>query len=304
MVLQPDGKILVAGFSWAAPPRRGEASLIRLQANGSLDSSFAGNGIITRDWSPDNDEGAAVLLQPDGKIILVGNARDIGTNYIVVERFLSDGQPDPSFGLGGQANNPATAGGWCHTALLMPDGRIVVGGARHYGNGFFSLMSLHAYRPDGTPDASFGDHGRITTSIGNPSSEINELALQADGRLVAVGYAGDSITNSSQMAIVRYIDNPSLDVSASPKVGVAFSAWPVPIYGELHVAYTLQHSGPVKLELRDVSGRIVQQWEKGMPAVVGSYEERLSLPPDLAAGAYLLCLHTVDGTSSVMVTKK
>jgi uncharacterized delta-60 repeat protein len=303
LVLQPDGKILVSGFSWDTPPRRGAASLVRFQANGSIDSSFAMNGIITRDWSPDNDEGAVVLLQPDGKIILVGNARDIGVNYIVVERYLSNGQPDTSFGVGGQATNPATTDGWCHTAVLMPDGRIVVGGARRYGNGFFSLMALYGYLPDGTPDTGFGTHGVITTSIGNPSSEINELALQADGRLVAVGYAGDSLSSISQMAIARYLAMPSLGVPASPKSKIEFSAWPVPLSRQLHIAYTIQNAGAVKLELRDATGRVVQRWDEWKDASAGSHEHALSLSPDIAQGVYLLCLHTAECSSSVVVRK-
>lgn len=304
LVLQPDGKIIVSGFSWGMPPRRGEASLLRFNTDGTLDASFGNGGIIIRDWSPEDDEAAAVLLQPDGKIILAGNARDNGANYIVVERYLSNGQPDASFGQGGQALNPATYEGWCHTAVLMPDGRIVVAGGRRYGAGAFSLMSLYGYLPDGSPDTSFGTHGSITTSIGKPSSEIRKLVLQADGRLVAVGYAGDSVDALSQMVIVRYRPMPSpLAVPVIAKTELAFNAWPVPLSGQLHIAYALRTPGPVSLELRDAAGRVVQRWDEGHVTAPGHQEHQLSLSPDIASGVYSLCLFTADGRSSVMVCK-
>ena len=84
------------------------------------------------------------------------------------------------------------------------DGRIMVGGGK--GNDF----ALVRFQPDGSPDATFGINGLVTTDFGvGGSEEILAIAIQPDGRIVAVG---SSISSAGQrFAVARYNADGSLD---------------------------------------------------------------------------------------------
>jgi uncharacterized delta-60 repeat protein len=123
--LQPDGKIIVAGSS-----KEGSQTLfalVRYQENGSLDPSFGVGGIVTTGFR--SLEGAtAVLLQGDGKIVVVGAG---GTQRygFALARFTPNGSLDSSFGSGGKVRTNFGSGSAVPTAAaLQRDRKIVVAG--------------------------------------------------------------------------------------------------------------------------------------------------------------------------------
>ena len=92
--------------------------------------------------------------------------------------------------------------------LVQPDGKILMGGGSHQGNGV--KFALSRFMPDGSLDASFGSGGRVATQVGSPPSldeAFYALALQPDGKIVAVGrsYAG----NGYLAAVVRQSSEPA-----------------------------------------------------------------------------------------------
>jgi len=89
LALQPDGKIVVAGSS------NGDFALVRYNPNGSLDTSFSGDGKLTTNTWPD-DYSIGVWVEPDGKIILAGNPM-IGSDAAMLTRYNPDGSLDPWF---------------------------------------------------------------------------------------------------------------------------------------------------------------------------------------------------------------
>ncbi len=123
ITLQPDGKILQSGtsrddFALVRYNRDGsldhtfgnegwvrtdfDFALVRYLADGSLDTSFSEDGKVTTDLTGDQDRAQALVIQPDGKIILVGPARRTGYLHdFAVVRYNTDGSLDASFGTGG-----------------------------------------------------------------------------------------------------------------------------------------------------------------------------------------------------------
>jgi uncharacterized delta-60 repeat protein len=81
-VLQPDGKIVVAGYTQADE----DVAVARLNANGSPDATFGAAGKATVDFGVATF-GNAVALQPDGKIVVVGQRT--GTDDFAVARLLA-----------------------------------------------------------------------------------------------------------------------------------------------------------------------------------------------------------------------
>ncbi|MFI8825081.1 calcium-binding protein [Streptomyces sp. NPDC053431] len=204
MVVQPDGKIVTIGRA-AFDETSTDFSLVRYNPDGSRDTTFGGgDGVVTTDFDFGNDEGTAVALQPDGKIVAVGGTANLsGNGAWLAARYNPDGSLDPGFGGDGKVVTEIDPDA-IETALavvVQPDGRIVAGGES------IGVWSLVRWNPDGALDPTFGGDGIVTTPFGPTCCHaVNDLALQPDGRIVAAGRAAG-------LALTRYNTDGSLDLS-------------------------------------------------------------------------------------------
>jgi uncharacterized delta-60 repeat protein len=197
IALRSDGRLVVAG--WATTGRNSDFEVVRYTRRGGPDRRFGQDGKVTTDFGTDNDHAAAVKIQRDGEIVVAGYA---GTEspQVAVARYGSNGSLDPSFGTDGKVVEP----GFGFTLALQRDGKLVIGGQE--GRDF----ALYRLKRDGSLDASFGTNGAVTTSFGGNPAEAHGLAIQADGKIVAVGQV---LTHNFdvQWAMARYKPDGSLD---------------------------------------------------------------------------------------------
>src|SRR5262249_13762939 len=166
MALQTDGKIVVAGYT-TDHNESSEFSLARYNSNGSLDTGFGSRGETTAVFGLDSiDQAAAVAIQPDGKIVVVGTTRPgVGVMDAALVRFTPSGSLDSSFGTGGKVTTDFGKKSGSATAVaVQSDGKIAVAGS---SSGSFALAR---YNADGRPDNSFGNHGNVLTPIGSGSA--------------------------------------------------------------------------------------------------------------------------------------
>jgi uncharacterized delta-60 repeat protein len=198
VALQPDGKILVAGYTVAG--MNNNAIVYRLNPNGSFDASFGQNG--TRQIVSSTGEGArALALQPDGKIIVAGD----GGDDAVVYRLNSDGSNDQTFNGTGRLG--IAGSDFANAVALQPDGRIVLAGRMPDAAGK-SDAAIYRLNPDGSFDSTFNGNGRLGIDAGG-FDEADALALQPDGRLVVAG----STSVNAAAAVWRIAPNGSPDTS-------------------------------------------------------------------------------------------
>ena len=194
VAVQADGKIVVVGGSDAGAGGTTRFALTRFMPDGSLDPSFGGDGMVTTDFG--NVAADAVALQFDGKIVAVGGQ--------AVARYLPDGSLDASFGAGGKVTTDFSVS----DVKVDRDGRIVVSG---YGGGGLVLARYNG--TDGSPDASFGVGGTARTDFNRGVDTFpGGIALQADGKIVAVGSA-PGLDGLGDLAVARYNGDGSLDTS-------------------------------------------------------------------------------------------
>jgi uncharacterized delta-60 repeat protein len=188
VAIQPDGRIVVVGGTGG---RSADLALARYNPDGSPDASFGSTGRAVGGIGG-GGEGYAVVMQPDGQILVAGSGGSTGSGEsFLVARFRGDGSLDTTFASSGFATAAFESGGsGARAMVLQPDDMVVLGGSG-YGpaptdvpNGGFALLR---YRADGSPDASFGVGGRVLTTVGDAGASINGLGLQADGRIVAAG---------------------------------------------------------------------------------------------------------------------
>lgn len=180
----PDGKI-VAGGSVASSTTNNNSSWVvaRYHPNGSLDTSFGKNGSFKLDVSSSDDEVGDLLLQPDGKIVVVGWSS--AQQSLAVIRLLSSGKLDTSFDHDGIV---LMAGRNLSSAAIQSDGRLVVGGSvTGVQDPLQPDSAFWRFRADGSPDSTFGSGGRTVFSVApNHQDSIQSLAVRPNGRILAV----------------------------------------------------------------------------------------------------------------------
>jgi uncharacterized delta-60 repeat protein len=214
-VIQPDGKIIEAGYSYTSsfPSGGGGAALVRYNPDGTLDMTFGTGGKVIPDYTKVGGAIRAVALQGDGKIVIAGETELISAGDFLVMRYNSDGSLDTSFGSGGMvATSFGTTSSFANAVAIQSDGKIVAAGSGFTQTGDRDF-ALARYNSDGTLDTSFGTGGEVTTAItGLTFSTAYSLAIQGDGRIVAAG-SGFTQTFDSDFALARYNTSGSLDTT-------------------------------------------------------------------------------------------
>lgn len=189
IAVQRDGKIVLAGTSATNTGCCTEVDfgIARYNPDGSLDTTFAGDGTTTLDFGG-QDGAHAVAIQPDGKVVAAGGT-SAWPDGIAIARFATDGTLDTGFGGTGAVK---TVAGPCASAFgiaLQSDGRILVTGR---GGPSCSDLIVVRYEEDGSLDPTFGVAGVATVDLGG-SEEGYALLVRRDGTIVAGGFFDDGL---------------------------------------------------------------------------------------------------------------
>ena len=221
IMLQPDGKIVVAGtadFNPRVPGSGLDFALARYNSNGSLDASFGDAGKVVLDFFGSFDQANAAVLQPDGKIIVVGSASydsfntDIG---FALTRVNPDGSTDFSFGSGGkQITDFFGAGAKANAIVLQADGKFTVAGTASDSatRPVATDFALARYNSDGSLDTSFGISGETSVPFSDSASEqANALLVAPDGKIIVAGSAFKTFATPPDFAVRRYNSDGSID---------------------------------------------------------------------------------------------
>ncbi len=211
VVVQPDGKVVAAG-SATLDGIYNRFAMARYNVDGSLDSSFGSNGIVTTSIGTEAVP-HALAWQPDGKLVVAGEAYD--PRSFALARYTPDGELDPGFGTAGISNDVWSPDDGAYAIVVQPDGKLVAAGEAFPSLSSSSVCAVRRYQSDGAPDPTFGTNSVTLTSIGSRSCTISALALQPDGKLVAAGtaYIDDTYMGHYQFVLIRYNVDGNLDSS-------------------------------------------------------------------------------------------
>ncbi len=183
------------------------------QQAGTLDSSnFGQNGKVITDGQYEGSN--AVALQNDGKIIAAGS---VG-NFLLI-RYNIDGSLDSSFGIDGRA--VASTCGSIYAIAIQSDGKIVASGYTNLVD-----IALVRFMPNGRVDSSFGSNGSVITDI-RRYDYLNDMALQADDKIVVTGVTKSDDNDIETSFTVRYLPDGSLDESFGDH-GIVITVYPEP----------------------------------------------------------------------------
>jgi len=198
VAVQPDGKIVAAGFrsNTARIGHNYDIALVRYNANGSLDTSFGSGGKVRTAIGPKDDVATALVIQPDGKLVVAG----YGTGSVLV-RYNPNGSLDAGFGSGGLVLPGALAGYRAAGLVLQPDGKLVTASYAPGPNSPKNRFAVTRYLSNGSLDSGFGTGGSTITPNAGLASQVGGLARQQDEKLVVTGTV---VSNGKPEYLVLY----------------------------------------------------------------------------------------------------
>lgn len=209
MDLQNDGKLVVTGRYFSSSDF--QVLVARFDSNGTPDATFDGDGMVLTDVSATYDDvGTDVVVQPDGKIVVVGAVATSSETDLAILRYNSNGSPDNTFssdglythGIGGMYDEYANA------VTLQSDGKIVLVGGT--GSSFQDVV-IARYTTNGTLDTEFDTDGIVLTDLGSASDigDALDVKVTSDGKIITAGY----VRSGTRLifSVARYLTNGTLD---------------------------------------------------------------------------------------------
>jgi uncharacterized delta-60 repeat protein len=205
-------KIIAAGFAVVGGTHT-EFAVARYKANGNPDLSFSGDGKVTTPIGS-NSQVNSIAIQPNGMIVVAGNALVGNSTRFALARYKENGTLDSSFNGTGKVTTPFGSGAQANSVAIQPNGKIVAAGDAHMGS--TQRFAVARYNPNGSLNSGnggpggFGGGGKVTTSIGSGDAYGFSVVLQPNARIVVAGQAFNG-SNKSVFALARYKGNGVLD---------------------------------------------------------------------------------------------
>jgi|GEM_PF-1395397 len=168
------------------------------------DPGFGVDGQVTTVTEGRQVEVGAMVLQPDGKILVGGSLGMPSGRDFLLARYLPDGELDPGFGA--IVADFGSAHDYVHDIALQADGRIVAVGTARPGGDFCAIAR---FLPDGSWDPEFSGDGKLLSATSGRTHAGNAVAIQADGRIVVAGYSAGSY--GSDFTLMRFLPDGTRD---------------------------------------------------------------------------------------------
>ena len=204
--IQPDNKIVLNNKS-------SNTTLVRINSDGSLDTSFDNDGILVLNFgSPFGEEIKDIAVQPDGKLIAAVVTFSFANNYrLITVRLNNNGTKDSSFGTSG-STTPLSVLSYSSNSYveLQADGKILVMGP------FSSNYTIARYNTNGTLDATFDTDGIKNISNSSFTGGIKSIKSLPDGKMIVLVTGTATISNNNTdpvFKIFKLNNDGSLDTT-------------------------------------------------------------------------------------------
>ncbi len=211
VAVAPDGKIVIGGWT-LSPAVYGAFAAMRLNPNGSLDTSFSGDGIVTSQVNS-FDRGDTVIVQSDGKILLGGDAfSGISNDNFTILRYDLAGNLDNTFNGNGIASPPLNGFSDEHAYdMLLSGGKILMVGSTAPDDNLQTDIAIMRFNGNGSLDTTFNGTGILVVRFQNLNESANAVGVQSDGKIVIGGYLNNSIKD--EFLLMRFEPNGALDTT-------------------------------------------------------------------------------------------
>ena len=221
IAIQTDGKILVGG-AFANYRSTGKNFLIRLNSNGTEDTTFSTNAVVNGTTARFGNTVNSIVIQTDGKILVSGNFvnynAQTGKDRLI--RLNSDGTEDTAFSSNAVVNGTTARFSNVTLTAVQPDGKILVGGGFTNYNAQTGKDRLIRLNSDGTEDTSFSANAIVNGTTARFNNSVGSIAVQPDGKiLVGGGFTNyNGITNKNRL--IRFNSDGTEDTAFNTNITV------------------------------------------------------------------------------------
>ena len=221
VALQNDGKIILGGFRSGgnSTSTYDDFALVRYNADGSLDTSFDNDGIVTTnfDVNPGSVEKIeSIFVQPNGKIVAAGHGffGFFSDEDMALARYNSNGSLDTTFNTNGKVKTRLGSGNeYLYDIAQQSDEKLVAVGRNKDGLDTDALVVR--YTSNGALDSSFNGTGIVISGLGGARNEFNDVVLQNDGKIIASGATG-TLGGNMDFVVARYQSSNPTIIDISP----------------------------------------------------------------------------------------
>ena len=300
---QTDGKFLVGGYS-ASSSFIYKFALIRYNADGTLDNTFGIGGKaepFLNDTTHYYEYGRQIVIQPDGRIVMVGSTADATQLQFALLRFNTNGTLDNTFGNGGLVTAdfmPYSNLNEGFEAAIQLDGKILIVGETYLANSNYDYGVISRYNSNGIIDSGFGNLGKIIINI-DSSTGMRSIVLQPDGKIIVGGYC-----LTFGLVLLRYLSGLDVGVLDLSVADIPILIYPNPLKSQATLQYRLTQDEQISIELYDIQGKLVQSFISNETRAPGKHEEVLKLNELLPAGNYIIGIGNGKNSQGVKVVKE
>lgn len=292
IAIQNDGKIVISGFALNMD-NRFQVAAARLNADGSIDTSFGTEGKIIFNVGEWNDFSQGVALQSDGKILIGGHKwiSNIQQKHdLFVARLNTDGSIDTSYGINGVATARLVDGANYSTSMVLQnDDKPILAGYTVYQEQYD--MAMVRFDINGSLDSTFNGDGMVNFDYDGREDYGNAIALQADNKIILAGYSYGG--GGSEFEIARFLNDETAGVNDNLKNEIRI--YPNPANNEITLELN-DSSLTYQIEVFDILGKKVISTEIQK---IGTIDVSA-----LSQGTYVLKLNADNKTNIVRFVKQ
>ena len=287
-----------------------EIIIFKLNKNGHLDTNFGETGEAS--FSLENGGGSAIkmIIQPDEKILILGNSyQEFDRNALFI-RYLPDGQLDATFGQNGYTikgiykNEESfyASDEFMSDFIVLADKSILVTGRSELLSGQSDAIVMK-FLSDGNADMEYGVEGVFKFDFEEEISRIYSINQQFENQFVIQASTSESNNTAPTQFMQRYLTDFSVGtIDFATKLNNAL-VYPNPLQEETILEYTLENPETLTIQLTDLNGRILKTYLQNQLQKAGDYQQAIDLPNNLPKGFYLLRLASGNGQFVIKVVK-
>lgn len=207
VAVMDDGHIVSVGMSYTDANTGYDAAVVRYNADGSMDDTFDGDGILVLPGVSGTENATSILFQEFGNMLVGGSFELGGEQYVAVARVLADGVPDPGWGISGWALLFAGVSGTRCTALgTAPDGYLLAAGTV-VASANVEQSFMARFMGNAVLDPTFGTNGVLVRGDAADPERALAMLVQPDGKMVLAGSHG--LSTNADVRLLRYLQDPA-----------------------------------------------------------------------------------------------
>lgn len=302
-----DNKIIVSGYSsYFGDFSSIDFVMIKLNSDGSLDTSFANDGKLIDNYFGGAEIFPCLTIDSNDNIFVGGQSfilTNTGfTNDIAIGKYNSNGVPDATFGTLGKVITISNTGSLMtiQEIAIAENGKIICSGTVSSGDDTTQDLLLVKYTANGVLDTSFDSDGIFVKDFNMLANFSTSLKIKSDGKILCGGAIVSGTLSGLDSALIQFSD---ANLSTSQLSTSQFSVSPNPFSDCISLSFGISESQVLDIDLYDINGRKIQNLISKKKYLSGNNHQKLNLSKTLSKGIYFLNITDGYKTQSIKIVK-